>query len=138
MRVFLINELIVFFISCILFSGCSFLNNVPKGPESNKNNQLVEILESNKNEITYIKNRTADDIELGHFVRKAVLDSELSDADVGKLARKWVGRQQHVKDDEFINFLDYFPSWCKWCLLIVVLVVSITLILPFITKKGKC
>ena len=55
---------------------------------------VADIIEENKEDLNYIKNRTADDLELGHAVRKMVVENEMSDSRIGFEARKIVLNQK--------------------------------------------
>ena len=55
---------------------------------------VADIIEENKEDLNYIKDRTADDIELGHAVRQMIVKDDLPDDKVGALARDIVVKQK--------------------------------------------
>lgn len=82
--------LIVIVFAMFLFS-CGTVNETPA--PSNQN-IVADIIEENKEDIDYIKNRTADDLELGAAVRNMIVKNRLSDTAIGSAARQIVLNQK--------------------------------------------
>ena len=60
---------------------------------------VADIIEENKEDLNYIKDRTADDIELGHAVRQMIVKDDLPDNKVGALARDIVVKQKTTPEE---------------------------------------
>ena len=89
---------LVFIPLCFILLACGCLDRKEPAPVSTPTSTAADIIEENKEELTYIKDRTADDLELGHLVRKMVIDGKLSNSAIGFHARELVLNQKTTPD----------------------------------------
>ena len=92
----IIVALMLFFVC-----GCFSTQNQPEVPN---NNTVIEILEENKEDLNKIKNKTADDLELGHYARSLVLDQDLDDSELGRAVR---GRVYDQSNEDTVEALSH-------------------------------
>jgi len=88
MKRLLFVPMLLFLTSCGVFS-----TREPAKSEPPTTAVVADIIEENKADLNYIKNRTADDLELGHAVRHMIVEQDLSNSEVGSKARKMVLKQ---------------------------------------------
>ena len=103
----IVPVIIIFF----LLTGCMSSNKWFDGdsPTTSKNTDslAVQILEDNKEDLTYIKDRTADDIELGYEVRK--LSNEVKDdQEFATQVRELINAQTPMREEPKIE--EWIPS----------------------------
>jgi hypothetical protein len=75
----------------VFLTACGTVND--PSIQSNQN-VVADIIEENKDDLNYIKNRTADDLELGAAVRNMIVKNRLSDTAIGSSARQIVLNQK--------------------------------------------
>lgn len=81
-------------IAFLLVSCGSLTVEEPKQSEPTTAAVVADIIEENKDDLNYIKNRTADDIELGDAVRHMVVEGKMSNTAIGFRAREIVLSQK--------------------------------------------
>lgn len=81
MKHLIVLPLVLFVVSC-----GSIVKEEPKPVPVTES--VADIIEENKEDLNYIKDRTADDLELGHAVREMVVEGKLSNTAIGFEARK--------------------------------------------------
>lgn len=119
-----------------VFTGCGTFDKSAEEPCTN--DIVVDVLTENKNDIEYIKNRTADDIELGYKVRKVVLDENFDDEQVGAYAREIVMGQPTTPKDKKINKDDDSPLvWFAVAIGIIIAIIVLDVSIGIYRKK-KC
>ena len=78
----------------LVLTSCGvFSTQEPAKKEPPTTAVVADIIEENKADLNYIKNRTADDLELGHAVRHMIVEQKLGNSEVGSKAREIVLRQ---------------------------------------------
>lgn len=105
--------------------------------EEKKPITVVEILEKNKEKLTYIKNRTADDLELGDAVRRMVVDNKMNDTEIGSKARELVLKQSTTPKCNSDKEEEINGNKFNWVLWVVLLLVAIVLLIIAFGGFGK-
>ena len=128
MKYLLIIPILIAFIT-----GCGSLDKPVEHP--NTAGIAIDVLTKNKENIEHIKNRTADDIELGHTVRKAILDKSFTDENVGAIARKVAYSQPTMPKEEMKEDVKDLPGWLKWLLIGMAAVLLLNILMPLMIKR---
>lgn len=82
------KETVIALMCVVLLTGCGAFEQKPA-----TNHVASTILENNKENLTTIKNKTADDLELGYKVR-SISKKEVSDAELGSKVRVLIAKQE--------------------------------------------
>ncbi len=82
------KEIFVTFTCIVLLTGCGTFNHKPES-----NHIASTILENNKENLTTIKNKTADDLELGYKVR-TFAKKEMTNEELASKIRVLIAKQE--------------------------------------------
>ena len=122
----------------ILLSGCGIIDEPKENPQNY--GIAIDVISENKQDIEYIKNRTADDIELGHKVREAIINDKLTNEQLGALARKTAKEQPTMpkenKPKEVKIKEESSSYWVKWSYVGIIAVILLVVAVKF-TKRRK-
>lgn len=118
----------------ILLTGCSTIMQKPE-----KDHVASSILENNKQELTTIKNKTADDLELGFKVR-ALVKKQLTDEEFGIKVRELIAKQEGVTSTtiDIRNKTSEINNRLNTLILIVVVLIFVSLMGHYLIElKGR-
>ncbi len=119
----------------ILLTGCGVIDKPQEDPRNY--GIAVDVISENKQDIEYIKNRTADDIELGYKAREAVIGDDFNDEELGAFIRKTAKEQPTMPkaDPQQEKPVEDSLWWFKWIFIVMIVVVVVNGIVGIISRR---
>ena len=122
---------------CMVIAFVVGCNNIPEQKiEEERPITVFEILEQNKEEITCIKDKLADDLELGNAIRQMVVDEKMSNSSIGFFAREMV-TQQEAKNTNAKNADQRSHPFVKWGIVITGVLFLIVMVILYFRGKNE-
>lgn len=118
-----------------LLTGCGVIDKPQEDPRNY--GIAVDVISENKQDIEYIKNRTADDIELGYKAREAVISDDFTDEELGAFIRKTAKEQPTMPkaEPQQEKPVESPLWWVKWVFIVMIVVIVVNGIVGIVSRR---